>query len=296
MISKMSTQSTQTSASKAFIKWAGGKSLFVDKILEYLPPTRLINTYYEPFLGAGSVYISYKPGRAVLSDLNLRLIETFKKVKASPREVHAHLKRSQKLNSKDYYYSQRELFNKKVAKFSAAQAARFIYLNKACFNGIYRVNAKGEFNVPFGHRDPICIPSLEELVEISRKLKKATLLAADYTEVAKDGKKNDAFYFDPPYPPLNKSSYFTHYTKDRFGKDDQISLAKVAKTLAKKGCFVLITNADTKEIKELYRGWFIKRIKRARVLTCSKKVRRVQELIITNYLPAVWEVSNDIGL
>lgn len=288
----MSTQSTQIS-SKAFIKWAGGKSLFVDKIIEYLPPHDLINTYYEPFLGAGSVYIAYSPKRAVLSDLNLKLIETFKSIKKSPRKVFAHLKRFQELNSKKYYYKQRDLFNRKSVKYSVAQAARFIYLNKACFNGIYRVNAKGEFNVPFGYRNPICVPTVEELLEISKMLKAATLQVSDYRQMAKRGKKGDVFYFDPPYPPLTKSAYFTHYTKDRFGTDDQIALSKEAKRLDRKGCFVLITNADTKEIKELYKGWNIRRIKRARVLTCSKEVRRVQELIITNYKPGVWEVSDD---
>ena len=222
----MSTKLTKLNPPKAFIKWAGGKSLFVDKILEYLPPLELIKTYYEPFLGAGSVYISYKPGRAVLSDSNLRLIETFKNIQISPRKVFAYLKKSQRLNSKKYYYKQRDLFNRKSSKYSVAQAARFVYLNKACFNGIYRVNAKGEFNVPFGHRNPICIPSLAELVEISKMLGKATLRTSDYTKIIKGGKKKDVFYFDPPYPPLNKSSYFTHYTKDRFGKDDQISLEK----------------------------------------------------------------------
>jgi len=286
----MSTKSPKFNSPKAFVKWVGGKSLFVDKIVECLPPHDLINTYHESFLGAGSVFFSYKPKRAILSDLNSQLIETFKNVKTSPRKIYSCLQKFISLHSEDFYYNQRKLFNRNRSKFTISQAARFIYLNKACFNGIYRVNVRGEFNVPFGYRDQISVASKEEFVEIAKVLSKASFMAEDYAKISQNGRKNDVFYFDPPYPPLNKSSYFTHYTKDRFGKDDQIALARVANKLAKKGCYVLITNADKKEIKKLYRGWHFKKIRRARALTCLKKVHRVQELIITNYEPSVWVV------
>ena len=268
---------------KPFLRWAGGKSLFIGSVLKHFPSENIIGTYYEPFLGAGSAFLAYKPKQAVLSDLNQALIRTFEAIKLKPALVFHHLESFSEKDCGAYFYKIREEYN--LASHSYKQAARFIYLNKACFNGIFRVNTSGKFNVPYGNKKTLAIPSLNHLKDISSRLQHATLLAEDYRLVTETARKGDLVYLDPPYPPLNGSSYFTHYTKERFSLDAQSDVARLASLLSKKGCFVIITNADTPSVRKLYRGWRKISIERTRWITSSKTKHKVKELIITNYNP-----------
>lgn len=266
---------------KPFLRWAGGKFLFIKTIINFFPSKNKINTYFEPFLGSASAFLSFQPNKAKLSDLNKELIFTFSSIKNNPKLVYKYLLEFVRNDSKTYYYKVRSDYNKQ--KPSIKNAARFIYLNKTCFNGIFRVNIKGEYNVPYGYKKNISILSFKEFKNISELLSNVRLISQDFKEAVIEAKENDFIYLDPPYPPINGTSYFTHYTKERFSEDDQYEVAAIAKNLNKKGCYVLITNADTEKIRNLYSDWNIYPILRPRYITCSKRKHKVGELIITNY-------------
>ena len=266
---------------KPFLRWAGGKSKFIRMIVECFPPRDKIGTYYEPFLGAASSFLFYQPENAKLSDLNQELIDAFAAIKNNYKIIHRYLCDFVKKDSESFYYKIRDEYNRKEKSFR--QVARFIYLNKTCFNGIFRVNRNGDYNVPYGYKENIVIPSLDHFSNVSKLLQNVELKSADYKISVISAKKNDLVYFDPPYPPINGSSYFTHYTKERFSESDQYELAETAFKLSNRGCFVVITNADKKEIKSLYKGWQIHSLMRTRSITSSKHKHKVGELIITNY-------------
>ncbi len=264
-----------------FLRWAGGKSLFVEEIVSRFPLPNQINHYFEPFLGAGSVFFRYQPSKAVLADLNKQLVGTFRWIKKDPKSVYGGLCKIRRRSGKRYYYEVRKAYNQ--SPDSAMQAARFIYLNKTCFNGIFRVNLKGEFNVPYGYKKSPAFPTLEFLKNVSQSLKGVRFHASDYKAIVSGAQRNDLVYLDPPYPPINGSSCFTHYTKERFSSGDQSEVARIANHLDSKGVYVLVTNADTIGIRKLYKGWNFINIERPRFITCSHHKHKVKELIITNY-------------
>jgi DNA adenine methylase len=267
---------------KAILKWAGGKYIFIRDIVAYIPPLTNGARYYEPFAGAASLFLSLRPGRARLNDLNIHLIGTYRAIRSDPATVGRYLNALVRKHSKSFYYKVRDSFNR--SRSPVRQAARFIYLNKAGFNGVYRVNTKGQFNVPHGKRKKLRgIPCSGDLVEVSKRLRHAQLRAGHFKEAVRDAKRGDFVYLDPPYPPLNGSSYFTHYTKERFSTDDQKEVAKVARELASRGVRVLVTNADTRLIRRLYAGWHFKRVSRPRWVRSGKVKHKVNELIITSY-------------
>jgi len=171
-----------------------------------------------------------------------------------------------------------------TSKPSIARAALFIYLNKTCFNGIWRVNKKGKFNVPYGYREPPSLPSKEDLLCLSEALSEAKIFHEDYKNAVKNAKRGDFIYFDPPYPPLNGTSYFTHYTKDGFNKRDHKELADLANVLNKRGCYVMISNADVPYIRKLYESTFnIYELEVRRWIRADGNRYMVGEVIITNY-------------
>lgn len=268
-------------ALKPFLRWAGGKSKFLDSIVKRMPALDGENCYYEPFLGAGSVFLKYRPKNAKLSDLNKDLIGTYVAIKDNYRLVHNHLSRLIQHDCEDFYYTIREKYNCGKQRF--LQAARFIYLNQTCFNGIFRVNKLGKFNVPYGFKKTPHFPSKPQLQKISEALSHCELSAIDFTAATLTAVEGDLVYLDPPYPPINGSSYFTHYTKERFTYSDQEAVASLAADLNSRGCLVLITNADTEQIRSLYNGWVVKEIERPRWITCAKRKHKVTELIITNF-------------
>lgn len=264
-----------------FLRWAGGKRQLRKTLLKFLPTDILSRTYREPFLGGGSLFFAAQPKLAVLSDANEHLIRCYEFVRDQPALLARYLRDYASKDAEAYYYRVRDEYNS--SRFSAAQAARFIYLNKTCFNGIFRVNSKGEFNVPYGQKMTPAIPDEDDLTTVAHALKNATLRTSSFEKALQDALAGDFIYLDPPYPPLNGTAYFTHYTKDRFSVEDQKTLAQKVRELDNAGCLLMISNADTTLTRKLYKGYNLVSLPVIRYLTCKRKRHRVRELIITNY-------------
>jgi len=272
-----------TTLTKPFLRWAGGKTRSVPFLKAHLPSDfSHVNRYFEPFLGAGSLFFSLKPQNAVLSDNNKDLIESYRAIKKNPLIISKYLSEHQKKTSEHYYYEMRNKYNN--SKPSVYRAALFTYLNKTCFNGIWRVNKRGEFNVPYGKQEHPSIPSREELIKISEVLANAKLIHCNYKNIIDEVKKADFVYLDPPYPPLSNTSNFTQYTSDGFTKKDHEELAIFAAELTQKGCYVLISNSDTEYIRSLYQNNFnIFELEVTRLIRADGHRYKVREIAITNY-------------
>lgn len=266
---------------RPFLRWAGGKQHLVKQLLHFLPSDVGKRVCHEPFLGAGSLFFALRPARATLGDSNEHLIRCYEYVRDAPNLVARYLRWHARHTGEEHYYRVRREYNR--SKFSSAQAARFIYLNKASFNGIFRVNQRGEYNVPYGHKEPPALPSRERLQRVSEMLAGARLQCADFEEAMQDCSAGDFVYVDPPYPALNGTSYFTHYTKDRFSDADQKRLAEVISDLHSRGCLVMVSNADTPWVRSLYHSFYKQTIPVRRYITCRPVKHTVRELIITNY-------------
>lgn len=267
-------------SAKPFLKWAGGKYKLAKEISSYIGAAKG-RTYFEPFLGGGSVFFETKPTRAVLADENKSLISAYKCVQRDHRKVHKRLLEIAATHSTRNYYKVRELYNA-GAGGAYEQAARFIYLNKAGFNGIYRVNRKGSYNVPTGGRVTLALPTEKELASVSIRLKNVALIHADFELAVSYAKAGDVVYLDPPYPPLNESSFFNHYTADRFSSEEQSRVALVADDLKMRGCKVIVSNADTPTIRALYPHWKKHSIQLRRWITSAKEKHFVKELILVS--------------
>ncbi|WP_456419878.1 DNA adenine methylase [Thermovibrio sp.] len=266
---------------RPFVKWAGGKRQILKHLLFYAP--KEFNRYFEPFVGGGALFFELSPKRAVISDLNAELINAYRVIKGQVEELIESLKKHK--NNEEYYYRIRSL---KPAELSPVErASRFIYLNKTCFNGLYRENSKGEFNVPFGRykRPKIC--DEENLRAVSEFLNsvEVEILNADYGEVCKRAEAGDFIYLDPPYIPVSKTAGFTTYTGGGFGEEDHRKLAEVFRELSEKGCFVMLSNADHPLIRELYRDFKLIEITTNRAISCKRSKRKGsgRELLIMNY-------------
>lgn len=279
---------SRNAAGRPFLRWAGGKSRIVAHILQSLP-NETLGQYWEPFLGSGALFFALAPERAHLSDLNSDLIACYEQLRDRPDLVFRYLREHLSSTSEDYYYRVREAYNSSrlsKRRLSAAQAARFIYLNRTSFNGIFRVNQKGEYNVPYGHKEPPPAPSCEDLRLASLLLNKASLAAQSYEAIlgGNEVKPGDFVYLDPPYPPLNDTSKFTHYTASRFSWEDQERVAALANELESLGCFVMISNTDVEGIRELYSGWNMCTLPVTRWIAANGSRHKVCDLIITSYV------------
>ena len=272
---------------KPFVKWAGGKRQIIDKLLKYAPEE--FDTYYEPFVGGGAFLFELSPKNAVINDYNKELMNVYECIKNSDKfdKMCKELNNHEANHSEEYYYQIRNLDRDKN-KFSKLadykRAARTIYLNKACFNGLYRVNSKNEFNVPFGKKSKVNTYEGQNLGIICGYLNynNIKLLSTDFEEAVKDAKKGDFIYFDPPYD--SDTSTFNSYTEDGFGKEEQKRLAGVYKKLADKGCYVMLSNHNTKLVNELYKEFNINVIEAKRNINSNGAKRgKVEEVIITNY-------------
>jgi DNA adenine methylase len=272
---------------RSFLKWAGGKANLVERILPFLPSDLNGRKYYEPFVGGGSLFFATTAKSAVLSDLNEHLIHCYQAVKDSYEDLYSEFAKHAKANSSDYFYEVRDAYNKCVKSSrhhsSVQQAARFLYLNRASFNGIFRVNMDGQYNVPFGQKESITWPTKEVLQKASAALEHTELKGKCYSKVLPYARSGDFVYLDPPYPPLNGTSFFQHYTKDRFGTEDQTKLAGQVNKLNERGCLVLMSNADTPGIRELYKDWTIQKLNVHRLVTCKNVKHKVGEVLIYNY-------------
>jgi len=269
-----------------FLRWAGGKSKIVRLLAQLVPAEGEYTRYIEPFLGSGALFFYLQPSSAILGDVNSHLINCHKQVARRPRDVWRFLQDHIRNHSREYYYNVRELDLSEGSPLE--RAARFIYLNKSAFNGIFRVNRSGKFNVPFGpSMSGLAIPSEERLIAVSRALACAHLLTASFEQTCQRASYGDFVYLDPPYPPLAKSANFTHYTPDRFGMQDQQAVADTFRALDHKGCRVMLSNSDQKHIRALYRGYQITRLEVTRWLGSNGKRFRVNEIIVTNYNPPI---------
>ena len=275
-------QEKKQTPTKSFLRWAGSKRQIRSYLLAKLPRDINSRVYYEPFLGAGSLFFALRPKKAELSDVNEHLIYCYKCVRNFPDRIASYLEEHMRKNSESYYYQIRSLYNR-TSHYIPVQAARLIYLNKACFNGIFRVNQKGEFNVPYGKIERPALPNAEELNSISRALKSAHLVDTPFEQVLLSLKRNDFVYLDPPYPPLNGTSCFNHYTPNGFTESDHRKLARLVKLLHWRGCLFMLSNADTKQTRSLYSKFKTTEIPVIRYITCKKVRHKVQELVITNY-------------
>jgi DNA adenine methylase len=268
---------------RPFVKWAGGKAKLLPELDKMIPQ---FNRYFEPFLGGGAMFFHLIQNRrftAYLSDTNKELITTYKVVRNYVGNLIEVLDKHQeeyKKNPSRYFYQLRAT----QPSNDIEQAARFIALNKTCFNGLYRVNRKGEFNVPIGdYKNPV-ICDQTNLEKVSRALSKATIFAADYSNVTENAHKGDFVYLDPPYDPVSSTSNFTGYTSNGFGNKNQEQLADVFKTLTSKDCLVLLSNSDTPFIRDLYSDFSIKEVGTQRAINCKGSKRAGhKELLISNY-------------
>lgn len=266
---------------KPFIRWAGGKQNLVSKLSEHLPKQKY-GAYFEPFVGAGSLFFHNSFKNSHLSDINPHLVNSYLSIKQSADEVSDRLLHYKKKIDREYYYKLRDIFNKRKDQFTVDQAAVFIILVHTSFNGLYRVNRKGDYNVPFGKPKP-ALPDLAHLHRIQQKLNGVVVLNEMYEDTLSQVRRKDFVYFDPPYPPLNDTSYFQHYSIDKFPNYRQSELAEHAQELSRIGAFVMISNAETPMIKSIYKGWNMKRVSAYRYMNCKAERKTVNELIITNY-------------
>lgn len=271
-----------------FLKWAGGKRQLLPYIRQYMPPTRQ-KGYYEPFIGAGAVLFDLQPAKAKINDANRELINCYQVIKEDVEALIDHVKTHQ-TSSSDYYYQLRELDRSpEYATLSpVARASRIIFLNKTCYNGLFRVNSQGQFNVPYGsYKNPTIV---DEVIirAISHYLNQndVTITNLDFAEAVSDAKKGDFVYFDPPYDPLSDTSSFTGYNLDKFGKAEQTRLKTVYDNLTQKGCQVMLSNSATEFIRDLYKEYRIIAIPATRAINSVATGRgRIDELLILNYTP-----------
>jgi len=275
----MLTSSQSQVLPRPFLKWAGGKSRLIPQYLPYFP--KKFTNYYEPFLGGGAVFFHLQPKSAVLTDINADLINTYCCVRDRVEELIAYLKKHDARHDKDYYYEVRSY----PQGTDIERAARLIYLNKTCFNGLYRENSKGEFNVPMGkYKNPV-ICNADLLRAVSVVLKSATIEKRHFEDVLNYAKSVEDFvYFDPPYFPINSTSYFTSYSRDSFNEDAQVRLKEVFAQLASQGVKVLLSNSDCEFIRELYSEFKIKPISASRSINSNAKNRgKIREVLISSF-------------
>ena len=273
---------------KPFVKWVGGKRQLLKQFrdLGLYPPENfdpITNTFFEPFVGGGAVFFDLLPETAYLSDLNNELVVTYNVIKNDVENLIKSLKKH-KLD-KEYFLKIRAQNPEKLSDLNIA--SRFIYLNRTCFNGMYRVNSKGGFNVPFGKYTNPLICDEVNLRKASKALKNVEIKKQDYKEVLKKAKKGDFIYFDPPYYPVSKTSSFTSYTSESFLDKEQIELRDTFVELHKRGCFVMLSNSDTPFINKIYsepKGLRITKVQAGRAINSDASKRgKITEVLVTNY-------------
>ncbi len=273
---------------KPFVKWVGGKRQLLKqfKNLGLYPPEKfdpIKNTFYEPFVGGGAVFFDLLPEKAELSDMNKDLVVTYNIIKNDVESLIKSLKKHK--HSKEHFLKVRAKNPEKLSDLQ--RASRFIYLNRTAFNGMYRVNSKGEFNVPFGKYENPMICDEENLRKVSKALHNVKIKHQDYKELLKKVKKGDFVYFDPPYYPVSKTASFTAYTKDAFLDKEQKELRNTFVELHKRGCFAMLSNSDAPFINEIYsgiKGVKISKVQAGRAINSKASGRgKVSEVLVVNY-------------
>ncbi|TMN23154.1 DNA adenine methylase [Lentibacillus cibarius] len=269
-----------------FLKWAGGKRQLLPEIRKYIP--KKYNTYYEAFVGAGAVLFDLQPKQAVINDVNKDLVNVYNVIKYNVEELVEDLKKHE--NDKDYFYAIRDLDRQpEYEELSPIEkASRLIYLNKTCFNGLFRVNSQGQFNVPFGkYKNPQIVNEIVlKAVHNYLNVNDVTIMNEDFETVIQDAKKGDFLYFDPPYDPVSDTSSFTGYSLDGFNKNDQVRLRDTFVELDKRGCKVLLSNSATDFIKDIYSDFHIEIVSATRnINSVASKRGKIDEVLVMNYDP-----------
>lgn len=270
-----------------FVKWAGGKRQLLTEIKDRMP--QKFNTYYEPFIGGGAVFLNLAHSNSVIGDNNSILIETYINIRDNFYELIERLETLEYQHNtsndpKSFYYNKRDEFNNEILfpSNSLNRSSLFLYLNKSCFNGLYRVNAKGLFNVPFNQKSTIKIFDPINMKKISEFLKDTTILFQDFENTVSTATTEDFIFFDSPYAPIEPTS-FDSYTKEGFSIDEHIRLAKLFKRCSENGVYCMLTNHNTELIQELYEGFHIEEVPVKRLINRNADKRYGTELIITNY-------------
>jgi DNA adenine methylase len=271
---------------KPFLKWAGGKRQLLPVIRKLVP--REYGTYYETFLGAAAVLFDLQPSRSIINDTNSELINCYNVIKNLSTDLIEDLKKHQ--NAKEYFYSIREMDrNGSFGNLSPVErASRIIFLNKTCFNGLFRVNSHGQFNAPFGKYKEPKIVNAEIILAVSQYLNNndVTILNTDFAQALLDAQRNDFIYLDPPYYPLSDTSSFTGYNPNQFGRSEQIRLCNLFNELTTRGCKVMLSNSASPFIEDLYRDYNIIRLKANRNINSNGNGRKkIDEFLILNYVP-----------
>ena len=268
---------------RPIVKWAGGKTQLLDRLKDRMP--KKYGSYYEPFIGGGALLLDVQPKKAHINDINSELINTYSQIRDDAPSVKTLLKHlDDNHDGEEYYYKKRDEFNTKIQKkeYDSYMAALFIYLNKHCFNGLYRVNSKGLFNVPYNNKDKGRSFDEQNIDSLADYLKNVKMMNGDFESCAKKAKKGDFVFFDSPYAPLNPTS-FESYTKEGFSKEDHERLANLFKELDKKGVYCMLTNHNTELINDLYKDYNIEVVPVHRSINSKGNSRKGEEVIITNY-------------
>ena len=273
---KMGVKSIKTNTAKPILKWAGGKTQMLGELLPRVPKT--YGRYIEPFFGGGALFFSLKPDKAIIADSNPELINMYLQVAHNLDEVIEHLEKYE--NTSEMFYDVRSLDWHMLPKAEAA--ARTIYLNKTCFNGLYRVNRNGQFNTPFGKYKNPKICDIDTLRLASEALQKADIICGDYILVLEHyAQQGDFVFLDPPYLPISPNSDFKRYTKEQFYEDDHVELSKMIEILHKRGCYVILTNSNHSLVHQLYNPYKIDVIQTKRHISCHGDTRKGEDVIVT---------------
>ncbi|MFX1297814.1 MAG: DNA adenine methylase [Promethearchaeota archaeon] len=266
-----------------FLKWAGGKRQLINQFDQFFPTK--FNKYIEPFVGGGAIFFYLLPNIAILIDNNEELINCYEVIQNNILELIESLKKHK--NEKNYFYKIRNL-DRNPAEFNklsdVERASRIIYLNRVCYNGLYRVNSKGQFNVPFGlYKNPkIC--DRKNLLAVNKVLKNVKIFKSSFEKCLKFAEKGDFIYFDPPYQPISDTANFTSYTEDNFGKDSQIKLFEIFKKCDERRCKLMLSNSYNKFILDLYKDFNIETVLAKRAInTDATKRGNIKEVLILNY-------------
>lgn len=262
----------------SFLKWVGGKRWFVSCYSNLFPLE--YKRYFEPFLGGGSAYFFIRPKKAILSDINIELINTYKTIRMDFKGVEDKLKIHQKKHSKQYYYKQRSL----KLRSATSKAAQFVYLNRTCWNGLYRVNNKGEFNVPKGTKNNVLLGS-DCFSEISECLYGAEILCSDFETVIDMTEKGDFIFVDPPYTACHNHNGFLKYNEKIFTWEDQIRLRNSLFRAKKRGVMVLMLNANHFSIKKIYEGFGVNKVvyRKSSLSGLVQYRKEIEELVIRSW-------------
>jgi DNA adenine methylase len=267
-----------------FLKWAGGKRQLIPQLLRRIP--KQFDVYYEPFVGGGALLTALQPKKALINDINYELFNCFQVIRDRVDDLIEDLKNHK--NDKEYFYEIREMDrSEEYSKLSPVKrASRTIYLNRTCYNGLFRVNSSSYFNVPFGRYKNPKILNEPVLRAVSRYLNESEIkiLNTDFEEAVKDAKEGDFIYFDPPYHPISETSRFTEYSFKTFDEKEQIRLKEVFENLDRRGCKVMLSNSSTPFIKNLYKGYKIAKVSAKRSINSNPEKRgEINEALILNY-------------